>query len=48
MGLSDAEARSSLRFSLSRHTTPDEIDRALQIIAAAVHRQRSLSPALTR
>ncbi|SEG35582.1 cysteine desulfurase [Bryocella elongata] len=48
MGLTDAEARSSLRFSLSRYTTSEDIDRALTIIAAAVRRQRSLSPALTR
>jgi cysteine desulfurase len=42
-GLSPAEARSSLRLSLSRLTTADEIDRALQIIPAAVARLRSLT-----
>jgi len=41
MGLSPTEARSSLRLSLSRLTTADEIDRALQIIPAAVARLRS-------
>jgi len=43
MGLSPTEARSSLRLSLSRLTTADEIDRALQIIPAAVARLRSLA-----
>ena len=43
MGLSPAEARSSLRLSLSRLTTADEIDRTLQIIPAAVARLRSLA-----
>jgi cysteine desulfurase len=42
MGLSPAEARSSLRLSLSRLTTAEEIDRALEIIPAAVARLRSL------
>lgn len=42
MGLTPAEARASLRLSLSRLTTPAEIDRALQIIPAAVARLRSL------
>lgn len=43
MGLTPVEARSSLRLSLTRHTTGDEIDRALSIIPAAVARLRSLS-----
>jgi cysteine desulfurase len=43
MGLSPTEARSSLRLSLSRLTTADEIERALQIIPAAVARLRSLT-----
>ena len=43
MGLSPAEARSSLRLSLSRLTTADEIDRALALIPAAVARLRSLA-----
>ena len=42
MGLSPAEARSSLRLSLSRLTTTEEIDRALEIIPVAVVRLRSL------
>jgi cysteine desulfurase len=43
MGLTPAEARSSLRLSLSRLTTTQEIDRALEIIPAAVARLRALS-----
>jgi cysteine desulfurase len=43
MGLSAAEARSSLRLSLSRLTTEDEIDSALEIIPAAVARLRSIT-----
>jgi len=42
LGLTQAEARSSIRLSLSRLTTAEEIDRALEIIVAAVERQRSL------
>jgi cysteine desulfurase len=42
MGLTTAEARSSLRLSLSRLTTAEEIDRALTLIPAAVARLRSL------
>jgi cysteine desulfurase len=43
MGLTPAEARSSLRLSLSRLTTEAEIDRALAIIPAAVTRLRTLA-----
>jgi cysteine desulfurase len=43
MGLTPAEARSSLRLSLSRLTTPDEIDHALSVITAAVARLRSIN-----
>jgi cysteine desulfurase len=44
IGLSPDEARSSLRFSLGRHTAADEIDFALQIVPAAVEQLRELSP----
>ena len=44
MGLSAARARASVRFSLSRLTTAEEIDYALGIVPAAVERLRSLSP----
>ena len=43
MGLTPAQARSSLRLSLSRLTTEQEIDKALEIIPAAVARLRSLA-----
>jgi cysteine desulfurase len=45
MGLSPARARASVRFSLSRLTTEEEIDEALKIIPTAVARLRELSPA---
>jgi cysteine desulfurase len=44
MGLSPARARASIRFSLSRLTTTEEIDEALALIPAAVARLRDLSP----
>jgi cysteine desulfurase len=44
IGLTADEARSSLRFSLGRATTSDEIDRAMAIIPPTVERLRALSP----
>ncbi len=44
MGLSEARARASVRFSLSRLTTAAEVDAALQLVPAAVARLRELSP----
>ena len=44
MGLGDHRARASLRFSLSRLTTPEDVDAALTLVPAAVARLRSLSP----
>jgi cysteine desulfurase len=44
MGLSVARARASVRFSLSRLTTTNEVDAALEIVPAAVARLRELSP----
>lgn len=41
MGLSLERARSSLRFSLSRFTTQDEVDRCIQIVAEHVTRLRT-------
>jgi cysteine desulfurase len=43
-GLSADEARSSLRFSLGRRTTAEEIDHAIAVIPAVVKRLRALSP----
>ena len=50
MGLTPAQARSSLRLSLNRLTTAEEIDRALDIIPSAVSRQRAFAgpPRLVR
>jgi cysteine desulfurase len=44
MGLSPARARASIRFSLSRLTTPAEIEQVLKVVPEAVARLRSLSP----
>jgi len=44
IGLTPEDARASLRFSLGRHTTPSEIEQALEIIPAAVAHLRQLSP----
>jgi cysteine desulfurase len=48
IGLSAADARSSVRFSLGRHTTDAEIDSALEIVPAAVVQLRELSPTYRR
>jgi cysteine desulfurase len=45
MGLTPARARASVRFSLTRLTTPDEVDHALTLVPSAVARLRSLAPA---
>jgi cysteine desulfurase len=44
IGLSQEEAKSSLRFSLGHHTTESEIAFALEVILAAVAQLRALSP----
>src|SRR5437879_2129010 len=44
MGLTPAEARASLRLSVGRTSTREEIARALELIPAAVERQRSVGP----
>jgi cysteine desulfurase len=41
MGISPALARSSLRFSLSRFTTEDEVDDCIEIVIRIIHRMRS-------
>ena len=47
IGLSDADARSSIRLSLGRGTTNAEIDRAIAVIPAVIERLRALSPRYT-
>ncbi len=44
MGLSLADARASLRFSLSKLNTDADVDYSLEIVPAAVARLRELSP----
>jgi cysteine desulfurase len=44
IGLSQEDARSSLRFSLGRLTTTAEIDYALSVIPGVIERLRALSP----
>jgi cysteine desulfurase len=44
IGLSSAEARASIRFSLGRHTAPEQIAVAIEIISASVAQLRKLSP----
>jgi cysteine desulfurase len=43
MGLSDEQARATLRFSLGRFTTEAEIDHAIEHIVGAVQRLRTES-----
>jgi cysteine desulfurase len=45
MGVTRNEARASLRFSLGRTTTEEEIDRALEIIPRIIAKLRSAQPA---
>ena len=44
IGLPPEEARASLRFSLGRNTTSEDIDFALQVVPAALAQLRELSP----
>jgi len=44
IGLAMPDARASVRFSLGRHTTEDDIGYALDVIPPVVQRLRSLSP----
>ena len=48
MSLTDGEARASIRISLSRMTTADEIARATEIIAATAARLQSVQPTPSR
>jgi cysteine desulfurase len=42
MGLGDAEARSSVRFSLMRHTTVEDMNEAVELVVGAVERLRAV------
>ena len=44
IGLSDSDARSTVRFSLGRFTTHAEIDEAIRVLPGVVERLRALSP----
>ncbi|MGA8152940.1 MAG: cysteine desulfurase family protein [Terriglobales bacterium] len=44
MGLTPARARASIRFSLGKQNTPDEVDFALRLIPQTVAHLRDLSP----
>lgn len=46
MGFSERRAKGSLRFSVSRFTTPAEIDEACESVVRAVERVRSVMPAV--
>ena len=48
MGLSSERARGSLRLSLHRHTTEEEIDRAIQLVSSRVARLREVSTVTAR
>ncbi|MEO7994975.1 MAG: aminotransferase class V-fold PLP-dependent enzyme, partial [bacterium] len=43
MGLCDADGRASLRFSLSRYTTPEDIDAAIEALQRIIPELRSMS-----
>jgi cysteine desulfurase len=42
IGLSDADARSTIRFSLSRFTTASEIDATIRVLGTSVSELRAL------
>ena len=44
MGQTEAEARSSVRFTFSKNITPGEVDRAVEILAKQVKKLRKISP----
>ncbi len=44
MGLTGEQSRSSLRFSLGKQNTDEDIDRAISVLPGAVHRLRGASP----
>lgn len=48
MGIAPEIAHGAIRLSLSRETTESEIDRAIELITAAIHRLRRSSAAVTK
>jgi len=44
LGLPDEMARSSLRFSLGRNTTEEEIDHTIKIVNNSIHKLRRSNP----
>jgi cysteine desulfurase len=44
MGLTPSQARASIRFSLGKQTTTEDIDLALALVPETVARLRELSP----
>ena len=48
MGLSSEQARASIRFSLGKQTTAEDIDFALSLVPETVARLRALSPAYNK
>jgi cysteine desulfurase len=48
MGIAAARARASLRFSIDKSTTDDDIDFALEVVPQCVSRLRELSPVYRR
>lgn len=44
LGRSDQLAQSSIRFSIGRYTTAEEIERTIEIVSEQVHRLRGLAP----
>ncbi len=44
IGLTPAQARSSIRFSLGRFNTPEDVDHALEVLPPVVERLRAVSP----
>jgi cysteine desulfurase len=45
MGLSPDQARASLRFSLGKQNTSEDVDLLLQLLPGTVERLRELTPA---
>jgi cysteine desulfurase len=44
MGLAPDRARASIRFSIGKHNTEDDVEFALSLIPSTVARLRELSP----